>query len=79
MSSTALWLSIALVACAFGGLIAYVVIGSRRNARNKGAYRWEPAQDYDIVMDQETPMTPPYPKLRRKTGGEPKDEELRRW
>lgn len=83
MSNTAIFLSLALVGSVIVIALAYVIIGSRRNAQAKregqNTYRWQPAQDYDVIVDQEMPMTPPFPKLRDKTGNPPPDEDLRRW
>lgn len=83
MSDTAILLSVALVGGVMLAAIIYVIVGTRRNARAKAegreTYRWEPAQDYDVVLDQEMPMTPPYPKLRDKNGNPPREEDLRRW
>ena len=50
----------------FAGLIAYVIIGKRRQRKTPNSYNWKPEQDYDVVMHGETPMTPGFPVLKKR-------------
>lgn len=71
MSQTAIILSMTVVAAVFLLMIGYIIYGSRQNARNRDGYRWQPEQDYDVVLRGETPMTPGFPTLvkREKPNG----------
>lgn len=76
MSDTALFLSLALVFAAVVALLAYIVIGNRKSAASKDAYRWKPEQDYDVELRGETPMSPGFPTLvkRNKSKGPPSSQ-----
>ena len=66
MSQTAIIFSSVIVAAVFIFLVGFIIIGSRRNGRNKDGYRWQPEQDYDVVIRGETPMTPGFPVLVKR-------------
>ena len=76
MSQSMIIVSPIILAGAFLLILGYIVLGSRRNARNKDGYRWEPEQDYDVVLRGETPMTPGFPVLvKREKKTTPKDKQ----
>ncbi len=64
MSVLQLTLSLVLAATLFIGAIAYIIIGKRRNKSTE--YQWQPEQDYDVVQEGESSMTPAYPKLVKR-------------
>ncbi|MEM8750068.1 MAG: hypothetical protein AAGF28_07190 [Pseudomonadota bacterium] len=49
----------------FGAILAYIVIGSRQNRKRTG-YQWKPEQDYDVIQEGESSMTPAFPKLKKR-------------
>lgn len=64
MSVLQLTVSLILAAALFVGAIAYIIIGKRRNKSTE--YQWQPEQDYDVVQEGESSMTPAYPKLVKR-------------
>ncbi len=67
MSDTEFYLSLAIAVLIFGAMIVYVIKGKIDQKRSPpNAYRWKPEQDYDVVMQGETPMTPGFPVLKKR-------------
>lgn len=66
MTSGSIYASLALVGITVFGLVAYILVGLRRRKKNPNAYRWQPEQDYDVVLRGETPMTPGFPTLVKR-------------
>jgi hypothetical protein len=64
MSVFELTFSLIIAAAFFIGSIAYIIIGKRRNKTK--TYQWKPEQDYDVVQEGESAMTPAYPKLVKR-------------
>lgn len=64
MSVFELTFSLIIAAALFIGAIAYIIIGRRRNKSK--SYQWKPEQDYDVVHEGESAMTPAYPKLVKR-------------
>lgn len=64
MSVLELTLSMVLAGLLLVSAIAYIIIGKRRN--KKSNYQWQPEQDYDVVQQGESTMTPAYPKLVKR-------------
>lgn len=73
MSDTALYISLALVLGVLAALLAFIIIGNRRQSKNPNAFKWQPEQDYDVELRGETPMSPGFPTLvkRDKKKGSP--------
>lgn len=66
MTDTTMHSLLALLAIVVMLLCFYIVRGKRAMKRNPDAYIWQPEQDYDVVMQGETPMTPGFPVLRKR-------------
>ena len=67
MSETQFYFSLIVVAIVFGVMIIYIIKGKMDQKRTPpDAYRWKPEQDYDVVLQGETPMTPGFPILKKR-------------
>jgi len=67
MSDTQLYFSLTVVAIIFGAVIFYVIKGKIDQKRSPpNAYRWKPEQDYDVIIQGETPMNPGFPVLKKR-------------
>jgi hypothetical protein len=64
---------LAVAALVVIGMCAYIVKGKSAQKKNKDGYRWQPEQDYDVVMQGETPMTPGFPVLKKRHNGQKPD------
>ena len=68
MSDTALYLSVSIVVFAFIAFGAFILVTRAKQKKNAGEFRWEPEQDYDVVMKGESSMTPGFPTLVKREG-----------
>ncbi len=66
MSDTQFYLSLFAVLIFFLGLVAYIVKGNIDRKRSPKKYNWKPEQDYDVVHQGETPITPGFPVLKKR-------------
>lgn len=76
MSETQFYLSLGVVVIVFGAMIIYIIKGKIDQKRTpSNAYRWRPEQDYDVVLQGETPMTPGFPVLKKRDKPGPKNTQ----
>ncbi len=47
------------------GALIYIWQGKKR--QKSQTYQWKPDQDYDVVQEGESSMTPAFPKLVKRT------------
>ena len=66
MSDEIFYTSLVLIGLLVVAMCFYVVRGKIAQKRNPNGYRWKPEQDYDVVMQGETPMTPGIPVLKKR-------------
>ena len=66
MTDTTMYTLLAIVFVVVLGLCTYIIRGKHAHRRNSNAYRWKPEQDYDVIMQGETPMTPGFPVLKKR-------------
>ena len=66
MSDEIFYTSLVLIGLLVVAMCIYVVRGKIAQKRNPNGYRWKPEQDYDVVMQGETPMTPGFPVLKKR-------------
>ncbi|MEP1207900.1 MAG: hypothetical protein ABJM29_18940 [Rhizobiaceae bacterium] len=66
MSDEIFYSSLTVVAIVVLAVCIYIIRGKRAQKRNPNAYHWKPEQDYDVVMQGETPMTPGFPVLKKR-------------
>ena len=74
MSDEIFYTSLVLIGLLFVAMCIYVVRGKIAQKRNPKGYRWKPEQDYDVVMQGETPMTPGFPVLKKRDKNRPNEE-----
>ena len=74
MSDEIFYTSLVLIGFLVVAMCVYVVRGKIAQKRNPNGYRWKPEQDYDVVMQGETPMTPGFPVLKKRDKGKPNQE-----
>lgn len=65
-------LQVVLLGLVLGGMVLYILIGRFRNKRlaaKAGAesYHWKPEQDYDVVLQENSSMTPTWPVLKKRS------------
>ena len=66
MSDEIFYTTLTLVGIVVLAMLVYIVRGKVTQKRNPNGYRWKPEQDYDVVMQGETPMTPGFPVLKKR-------------
>lgn len=66
MSDTTMFVLLVIVGLVVAAMCAYIARGKAAQKKNPNAFRWQPEQDYDVVMQGETPMTPGFPVLRKR-------------
>ncbi|MEP0941602.1 MAG: hypothetical protein ABJH63_11250 [Rhizobiaceae bacterium] len=70
MSDEIFYTTLTLIGLVFLAMCIYIVKGKLAQKRNPDGYRWEPEQDYDVVLQGETPMTPGFPVLKKRKNGQ---------
>ena len=73
MSDTTMLVLLTIVGLVVAASCIYIVRGKAAQRKKPNAYRWKPEQDYDVVMQGETPMTPGFPVLRKREKNTPND------
>ncbi|MGI9364579.1 MAG: hypothetical protein ACR2O8_05315 [Rhizobiaceae bacterium] len=66
MSDTTMYVLLVIVGLVVAAMCAYIAKGRAAQKKNPNAFRWQPEQDYDVVMQGETPMTPGFPILKKR-------------
>ena len=69
MSDEIFYTTLTLVGLVVLAMLIYVLRGKLNQKRNPNGYRWKPEQDYDVVLQGETPMTPGFPVLKKREKG----------
>ncbi len=74
MSNTTILILLGLFGLLVAWMLFYIYTG--RSRAKQGRYMWQPAQDYDVVQEGESAMTPAWPKMvERKSGKAPNDHK----
>ena len=66
MSDEIFYTTLVLIGIVVLAMLVYIIRGKAAQRRNPKGYRWEPEQDYDVVLQGETPMTPGFPVLKKR-------------
>ena len=75
MSDGIFYSTLAVICIVFLAMCVYVVRGKLIQKRNPNGYRWEPEQDYDVILQGETPMTPGFPVLKKRQKDKPSQKK----